>query len=110
VGVKVTAAGKQYALKFGEPDLKPDESPFTRPAFVRVGDAHEVLRLGPDVMPVLRRPAEAYRRRQLFSDVERVKVAGGAGGVGGPPEAPTTVTLPGAAVEEIRVTGESPRV
>lgn len=108
VVVKVVAGGKPYTLKFGEPALKPGESPFTRPAYVRVNDGAEVLRLGPDVIPVLRRPAEAYRRRQLFSDIERVKFAGG-GGFGGP-DTPTTVTLPGAGVEEIRVTGDSPKV
>ncbi len=103
VAVKVNAGGKQYMLKFGEPALKPGEAPFTRAAFVRVNDSDKVLKLGPDVMPVLRRPAETYRRRQLFSDVERVKFAGGG-------EAPTNVTLPGAGVTEIRVTGEAPKV
>ena len=110
LAVKVTAGGKAYELKFGEPDLKPGESPFTRPAYVRVGDAAEVLRLGPDVMPVLRRPADAYRRRQLFSDIERVKLPGTAPPFAAPgmppPEAgpPATVSLPGAGVEQIRVT------
>lgn len=108
LGMKVMAGGKEYALKFGEPTLKPGESPFTRPAFVRVGEASEVLKLGPDVMPVLRRPAEAYRRRQLFSDIERVKLAGTAppfGAPGMPPEVPppATVSLPGADIETIRI-------
>lgn len=117
LAVKVTAGGKAYALTFGEPDLKPGESPFTRPAFVRVGDAGEVLKLGPDVMPVLRRPADAYRRRQLFSDVERVKLAGTAPPFAAPgmppPEAgpPSSVSLPGAGVEQIRVvTTDGPKV
>ena len=117
LAVKVTAGGKEYALTFGEPDLKPGESPFTRPAFVRVGDAGEVLKLGPDVMPVLRRPADAYRRRQLFSDVERVKLAGTAPPFAAPgmppPETPppSSVSLPGAGVEQIRVvTTDAPKV
>ncbi len=109
--VKVTANGKEYVLKCGEPKPGAGETAFTRAAFVRVNGANEVLKLGPDVMPVLRRPAEAYRRRQLFSDVERVKIAGGPSLMqpGAPPEPslPTTVTLPGAAVEEIRVTNKN---
>jgi hypothetical protein len=114
VVVKVKAGGKDYALKFGEPELKPGEAPFTRPAYVRVGDAGEVLKLGPDVMPVLRRPADSYRRRQLFSDVERVKLAGAVPPFpqpGMPPDAaPTTVTLPGPSVEAVRVSAKSPKV
>jgi hypothetical protein len=115
LAVTVTAGGNTYALTFGEPELKPGESHFTRPAYVRVGDAREVLKLGPDVMPVLKRPAEAYRRRQLFSDVERVKLAGTAppfGPPGAPPEVPppSTVTLPGPGVSAIRVAAESPKV
>jgi len=115
LAVKVTAGGKVYALAIGEPALKPGEPAFTRPAFVRVGDANEVLKLGPDVMPVLSRPAEAYRRRQLFSDVERVKIAGAPAPVtapGAPPETalPATVSLPGSAVEQIRVIAKSPAV
>ena len=109
--VKVTANGKEYTLKCGEPKLSAGETAFTRAAFVRVNGTNEVLKLGPDVMPVLLRPAEAYRRRQLFSDVERVKVAGAPSFAppGAPPEPslPTTVTLPGTAVEEIRVTSKN---
>ncbi len=65
--------------------------------------ANEVLKLGPDVMPTLRRSADSYRRRQLFSDVERVKLAGTPPPIqpGMPPEPAgvTTVTLPGPAVK-----------
>ena len=112
--VKVTANGKEYALKFGQPDVKTGEAPFTRPAYVRIGDANEVLKLGPDVMPVLRRPADLYRRRQLFAEVERVKFAGTPPPFqpGMPPEpaVPVTVTLPGESVEEIRIEAKSPKV
>ncbi len=112
---KVTAGGKEYTLKFGEPKAAAGETAFTRSAFVRVNDAAEVLKLGPDVMPVVRRPAEVYRRRQLFADVERVKFAGVAppfAPPGQPPEptTPTVVTLPSAVVEEVRVTNKSPKV
>lgn len=112
--VKVSVPGKEkpYELLFGEGPLKPGETAFTRPAYARVGDSKEVLKLGPDVLPVLRRPADSYRRRQLFFDVERVKFAGAAPPIpmpGQPPEppAPSTVTLPGPAVEEVRVVDKS---
>lgn len=108
--VKVKANGNDYTLKFGEQKPAGGDTAFTLPAYVRVNDVNEVLKLGPDVMPVLRRPAESYRRRQLFSDVDRVKVAGGPtfGPPGAPPQegAPTTISLPGAGVEEISVTGK----
>ncbi len=108
--VKVTAGGATYALKFGEPKASAGETTFTRSAFVRVNDAAEVLKLGPDVMPVLRRPAETYRRRQLFSNPERVKFAGAPslGPTGMPqPGVPTAVKLPSLTVEEVRVTDKS---
>lgn len=112
--VKVRAGTHNYDLRFGEPQIENSENLFTRPAYVRVGDAGEVLKLGPDVMPVLRRPADSYRRRQLFAEVERVKLAGGPPQLqpGLPPEpaAPTVVALPGPAVTEIRVSGKSPKV
>jgi hypothetical protein len=112
--VKVKAGDKDYVLKFGEPALKPGELPFTRSAYVRVGEDREVLKLGPDVMPVLRRPADSYRRRQLFSDVERVKVAGVAPpfqpGLPPEPPAPANLAIPGPTVEEIRVSAKSPKL
>src|SRR5262245_7513726 len=75
--VVVDVATKSGAVKlaFGEEPKQPGENPFTRPAFVRVNNEPEVLRLGPDVLPVLRRPAEFYRKRQLFPDATRVRVA-----------------------------------
>jgi hypothetical protein len=114
LAVTVSVGAKKYALKFGEAAPVAGESPFTRPAYVRVGEANEVLKLGPDVLPVLRRSADAYRRRQLFPDVERVKVAGVAPPPvqpGAPPEPPTPVplVLPGAGVVEIRVAAKSPK-
>src|SRR5829696_1269812 len=75
VVVKVELKGKAHTLTFGEGAAEPGENPFTRPAFVRVDSEPEVLRLGPDVLPVLKRPAESYRKRQLFPDASRVKVA-----------------------------------
>ena len=75
VVVQVELRDRKHTLTFGEAPARPGENPFTRPAFVRVDQEPEVLRLGPDVLPVLRRPAESYRKRQLFPDATRVKVA-----------------------------------
>src|SRR5262245_10948235 len=73
--VEVGTASGKHTLTVGEAPAQPGENPFTRPAFVRVDQQPEVLRLGPDVLPVLRRPADFYRKRQLFPDQERLKVA-----------------------------------
>src|SRR5262245_17520660 len=108
ITVKVNAGGKEYTLKFGEPPVPTGETAFTRIAYVRVNNANEVLQLGPDVMPLLRRPAETYLRRQLFYDVDRVKIAGVAPptppGVP-PPDAPppTAIVVPGDSISEIRI-------
>ncbi len=115
VTVKVSAGAEPLTLVFGEPKPAGGETGFTRPAYVRVNDGPEVLRLGPDVMPVVRRPADAYRRRQLFPDTERVKLAGGAAAAGplGPPpggDAPATVSLPGPATETVTVARQLPTV
>src|SRR4051812_37586708 len=72
VGLK---GNKTHTLTFGEAPAVKGENPFTRPAFVRIDDDMAVLRLGPDVLPVLKRPADFYRKRQLFPDAARVKVA-----------------------------------
>jgi hypothetical protein len=108
--VKVKANGKEHTLLFGEADSA--EPAFARAAFVKLASG-EVLKLGADVMPVLRRPADAYRRKQLFAGAERVKLAGAPTappGPGAPPGAgaPRTVELPGADVTEIRVSGTVP--
>lgn len=75
VVVEVLSKGETVSLAFGEAPLEPGANPFTRPAFVRVGNEMELLRLGPDILPVLRRSSEFYRKRQLFPDATRVKVA-----------------------------------
>jgi hypothetical protein len=107
--VKVAVDGSEYTLTFGEAKSSPDEPPFTRPAYVRVNDFPEVLRLGPDVMPVLRRSPDTYRKRQLFPDAERIKVfAASAPSPFGPPpggQGVSTVTLLGDKVTEIDVRG-----
>ena len=76
--VKVTSGGTLYTLHFGEAKLAAGDSPFTRSAFLRINENQELLRLGPDVMPVLRRSPDSYRRRQLFPESERVKIGSSA--------------------------------
>ena len=94
-------------LTFGDPSPGEGETAFTRPAYVRVNDLPEVLQLGPDVMPVVHRPTDSYRRRQLFTDVERVRISASSpvpsplGLQGG--EAPATVTLPGEGTASIEI-------
>lgn len=75
VVVETTGKAKAHTLTFGEAPAKAGENPFTRPAYVRIDQEPEVLHLGPDVLPILKRPAEFYRKRQLFPDAARVKVA-----------------------------------
>src|SRR6266404_3993652 len=71
VTVIVEAVGEgKHALVFGVPS-QAEAGPFAKPTYVRVDDKPEVVRLGPDLLEVLRRPREAYQRRQLFPDVER---------------------------------------
>ena len=109
--VRVTVQGQQHTLLFGEPPPTATENPLSRPAYVQVDQLPEVLKLGPDVLPVLRRPAESYRRRMLFPDVERVKVAAAAAPFGPPGgDAPATLTLPGPDTEQIRVTSPGPQL
>jgi hypothetical protein len=75
--VATDSGSRVLTLKFGRPPATPGEPEFARPCYLRVDDLPEAVRLGPDVYPVLARPAEVYRRRQLFPDADRVKLAGG---------------------------------
>ncbi|WP_439620292.1 DUF4340 domain-containing protein [Gemmata sp.] len=108
-------------LVFGEPPATAGETAFTRPGYLRVattdenGKEHlEVVKLGPDVVPVVRRSADAYRRRQLFPSTERVKLVTSTPPANplAPPsaDAPITVTLPGEATESVTVTQTVPGV
>jgi hypothetical protein len=74
--VRTDGGTKVVTLRFGRPAAD-GEPEFARPTYLRVEDRPEVVRLGPDVFPVLSRPPEVYRRRQLIPDAERVKLAGG---------------------------------
>lgn len=68
-------------------------------AYLRVGDSPDVLRIAPDVLAVVSRPFDAYRRRQLFADLTRTKLNNG-GEI-----TVNAVPLPGDAVTGIDVSG-----
>ena len=104
VVVKLTTTSQVLTLTFGEPKTASDETAFTRAAYVRVDDCTELVKLGPDVMPVVRRSADSYKRRTLFPDIERVKLAGG--GFASPGAA--VVSLPGPETVSIRVARTPP--
>ena len=106
VVVKLTTTNQVLTLTFGEPKTASDETAFTRAAYVRVNDAPELVKLGPDVMPVVRRSADSYKRRTLFPDIERVKLAGG--GFASPGAA--VVSLPGPETVSIRVARTPPHI
>jgi hypothetical protein len=106
--VNLGTKDQPISLTFGDPKPGEGETSFTRPAYVRVNGQAEVLQLGPDVMPIMNRPANAYRRRQLFTDVERIKTnAAAAPSPLSPPgaaaEVPTTISLPGPDTVSIQV-------
>jgi hypothetical protein len=63
-----------HKLIFGEPEVS-EGSVFARPTYVRVDGKPEVVRLGPDILPILKRPREYYQRRQLFPNADRIKFA-----------------------------------
>jgi hypothetical protein len=119
---KPGAAGKgSLTLLFGEPPAAAGETVFTRSGYVRVatsdeqGKEHqEVVKLGPDVLPVVRRSADAYRRRQLFPNTERVKLVASTPPANPlaptSPDAPNTVTLPGEVTESVTVSQTVPGV
>jgi hypothetical protein len=88
--VSLQAEGKTVALTFGQTK--------DGAAYVRVGDRPEVLRVGPDVFQVIARNPDEYRRRQLFPDAVRVKLAGEGAGVG--PQA-----IPADRIKEVKLTG-----
>jgi Domain of unknown function (DUF4340) len=75
VTVQLEAGAQKHTLLFGQPDAQPGENPFTLPTYLQVDGGSEIIRLGPDVLQSLRRPAEFYRKRQIFPDVARLKVA-----------------------------------
>ena len=75
VVVKITSKDGVQVLRFGEEPAKAGVNPFTRATYVREDGKNEIVRLGPNVLPVLRRNEELYRRRQLFPEAIRARVA-----------------------------------
>ena len=89
--VSLTTSDKTVSLKFG---LTEDGR-----AYVRVDGQPVALRIAPDVLALVNRPYDDYRRKQLFPDIIRTKLTG---------EGTTTVNmtaLPGNAVQQITATG-----
>jgi Domain of unknown function (DUF4340) len=89
--VGVTTSDKTVSLKFGLTD--------DGKAYVRIDGQPVALRIAPDVLALVNRPYDDYRRKQLFPDIIRTKLTG---------EGTTTVSataLPGNAVQQITVTG-----
>jgi hypothetical protein len=102
VTVKITSKDGTQVLRFGEEPAKAGVTPFTRATFVRADGKNEIVRLGPNVLPVLRRNEELYRRRQLFPEAIRARVAQKQpprfpGMDEPPPSSPTTFLLSNAA-------------
>lgn len=75
--IVVHMGGRVVALAFGQPEFQPGDAATSLPAYVRIDNAKEVLKLAPDILAVVSRPPESYRRRQLFLDNSRVKFSGG---------------------------------
>jgi hypothetical protein len=78
-------ADKDYTLLFGE-GASVEGEPFARPTYLVIDGRNCVVRLGPDILPILRRPQEYYQRRQLFPSVDRFKFADSRPPLPGQPE------------------------
>jgi hypothetical protein len=77
--VAITIAGSQggppqnFHLVFGEPPER-GGNPFVRPTYFRIEGEDRVWRTAPGLLRVLNRSTDDYQKRQLFPDVERVRV------------------------------------
>ena len=74
VSVQVKINDRTYNLLFGQPEPAQGENPFTQPTYLRIDERNELLRLGPDVMQVLRRTEQDYRLRQTFPEKARLRM------------------------------------
>lgn len=74
---KLGTGSRTATLTLGRPAAKPDEPEYARPTFVKVDDHADLLRFDSDLMQVVARKPEEYRRKQLFPEFERVKLSGG---------------------------------
>lgn len=70
--LRITVVGRERSriLTFGRSASTP-ESAFGRPAYVRVDDGTEALRVAPEVYAIVSRPPDTYQRRQLFAEARR---------------------------------------
>lgn len=75
--VKLGTSNRTVTLTVGRPAAKPDEPEYARPTYVKVDDSPELLRFDSDVMQVVARKPEEYRRKQIFPEFERYKLTGG---------------------------------
>lgn len=109
--LRVYTGDQMLTLKFGQAADEGKES-FGRSTYLRLDDAPEVLRFGPDVQAAIAKSTETYRRRQLFPDVTRVKLTGGEPPPNpmnpAPPPAAGRIALPTDKVKSVTI--ESPGV
>jgi hypothetical protein len=95
---------QSHTLLFGEPPNDSTGNPFTKPTYLRMDEQTEVIRLAPGVKAILNRPRETYLKRQLFPEIERVKLDAPRPSFPGEPESTVPVMLLLEA-KEIAVTG-----
>jgi Domain of unknown function (DUF4340) len=74
---KLGAGARTVTLTLGRPDAKPDEPEYARPTYVKVDGHADLLRFDSDLMQVVARKPEEYRRKQLFPELDRFKLTGG---------------------------------
>lgn len=74
VEVKIQTEGRIHTLRFGEAIPTGYDNRFTRPTYLRIDDWPELLRLGPNVLPIIRRPLDEYRKRQIFANSQRLRL------------------------------------
>ncbi len=71
--VAVSTRERTRYLTFGQRPTPAGESAFSRPAFVRIDDLAEVIRVGPDVYATISRSPDVYLRKQLFANAKRAR-------------------------------------
>lgn len=101
IAVEIKAGDATRTLRFGKPPAKPGENPFVVPTYVRIDGKPEIRQLGPDVLTLLNRDPDYYRKRQLFPDSQRVKFTDAGN------DSPTPTPILGDAVTGIDVKGPS---
>ncbi|QEL13579.1 DUF4340 domain-containing protein [Limnoglobus roseus] len=77
ITVKLDRGDRTTTLVLGRPTAKADEPEYARPTYIKVNGHPDVLRFDSDLMQVVARKPEEYRRKQLFPEFERVKLNGG---------------------------------